>query len=553
MVNPELHEAIEGVEGVVPIYGRAGPLAGARLRKVLHQAAEATDLLEDPLPHETRTRVGVMDLSVALRRLHQPDDTVGNDHLECCRRRLAFDELLSLCLSARQRRLASSRAVAPRCRVTRATLRSLSAILPFRLTAAQERGVREIARDLEGPRPMTRLLQGDVGCGKTVVAAVAMLVAAQNEFQAVIMAPTELVASQHHRTLVGLLESAGHEVALLTGRGPIRERREARSRIASGAARIVVGTHALFSDAVNFHRLGLVVVDEQHRFGVLQRQTLVEKGTTPHLLVMTATPIPRSLALTVHGDLDLTVIDELPPGRRPVRTVQRTDAARLRLIAFLRREIADGGRVYWVFPTIDRADDLEVPALLEEEAAIRRDLPDARIAVVHGRLATAEREDATEGFRSGAVDVLLATTVVEVGVDVPEASVMLIEGAERFGLSQLHQLRGRVGRGSRPSWCVLLVGPDPTPTARRRLDLFCSTHDGFVIAEADLELRGPGELDGTRQSGRLGLRFADLSRDGDLVARAHREATRLEESGESVAVATAIARVLGSHDPGRFH
>jgi ATP-dependent DNA helicase RecG len=331
------------------------------------------------------------------------------------------------------------------------------------------------------------------------------------------MAPTELLAEQHARTLSGFLGDAGHEIHQLTGSLPAAEQRRVREGLADGTIRLVVGTHALFQESVEFHDLGLVVVDEQHRFGVTQRQALAEKGQAPHLLVMTATPIPRSLALTVYGDLDLSVIDGLPPGRSPVRTHLRFEDSRPKVFEFAREEIAGGGRIFVVYPIIDGSDEIEAAALTEHEESVRKAFPGVGVEVLHGRLDRARREQAISRFREGSVQVLLATTVVEVGVDVPEASLIIIESAQRFGLSQLHQLRGRVGRGKRQAWCVLMAEEGLGDEARRRLEVLCSTNDGFEIAEADLEFRGPGELTGVRQWGPGGFRFANLFRDRELI------------------------------------
>jgi ATP-dependent DNA helicase RecG len=392
---------------------------------------------------------------------------------------------------------------------------------------------------------MARLIQGDVGSGKTVVAAMAMLMALDSGHQVAFMAPTELLAEQHGRTFSGFLANAGYASEQLTGSMPAAEQRRVRDGLADGLVRSVVGTHALFQESVTFENLGLVVVDEQHRFGVTQRQALAEKGRAPHLLVMTATPIPRSLALTVYGDLDLSIIDEMPPGRRLVKTHLRFEEARTKVFEFLRREIGQGGRVFIVYPFIDASDELEGAALTEHEEEVRRALPGVDVAVLHGRLDRAAREQAISRFRDGSVQVLLATTVVEVGVDVPEASVMLIESAQRFGLSQLHQLRGRVGRGKRQSWCILMADDSLGEDARRRLEVVCESDDGFEIAEADLELRGPGELTGIRQWGPAGFRFADLFRDRDLINLTRDLAAESESSGELEGLREALGAYHG--------
>ncbi|RMF80384.1 MAG: ATP-dependent DNA helicase RecG, partial [Nitrospirae bacterium] len=409
----------------------------------------------------------------------------------------------------------------------------LVASLPFRLTGAQERAVAEIEEDLRRGAPMGRLLQGDVGSGKTLVAVLACLRAVDNGEQAAILAPTELLAHQHLATVRRLVEPLGVRVELLTGSLPARHRRAVEADLASGAAGIVVGTHALYSEGVRFHRLGLVVVDEQHRFGVGQRLRMVAKGERPHLLAMTATPIPRTLALTLFGDLDLTLLDELPPGRQPVTTVVRGESARPRLYEGVRRQVEQGHQVYFVYPTVDRETDESArsAARMAEELAAGP-FAGLRVALVHGRLPPEEREAVMARFAAGEVDVLVATTVVEVGVDVANATVMIVEHAERFGLAQLHQLRGRVGRGSAPGYCVLMVGDgEQAAEARERLAVLERTHDGFALAEEDFARRGPGEIAGTRQWGDTGLRFAHPVRHRDLFLAARRTAARRLDRG----------------------
>jgi ATP-dependent DNA helicase RecG len=398
----------------------------------------------------------------------------------------------------------------------------------------------EIVRDLGGTTPMARLLQGDVGSGKTAVAAMALLTAVEDGRQAALMAPTELLAEQLHRVVSAPLESAGFEVRLLTGSTAAGEARAILTGLEEGDVDVVVGTHALFQERIGFADLGLVVIDEQHRFGVAQRQRLVDKGDAPHLLVMTATPIPRSLALTLYGDLDLSLIDELPPGRSPVRTVVRPPEARSKIFRFLRSEIAQGGQVYIVYPMIEGSGSIEAAALENDVEEVKACLPGVKVGILHGRMDRAEREAAAGAFRRRELQVLLATTVIEVGVDVPSASVMLVESADRFGLSQLHQLRGRVGRGERRSWCILVAGAGLSDAAVRRLAVLERTTDGFEIAEADLLHRGPGELTGLRQWGAEGFRFADLARDRRLLSDARETAKRLGDAGELERVRDAL-------------
>jgi len=552
IVNPEV--TLVGGEtepdDPVPIYPRAGGLGGRRLAAAIDQALGCLDGLSDPLPEHLRRELGLPELAIGLASLHRPSGpgtvemrerlvTDLNERRSAAHQRLAFDELLTVA------------AVVERCRADRLeqSTRPIRPtvplgerardVLPFDLTGAQKRVVAEIGRDLDRTVPMARLLQGDVGSGKTAVAALTVLAAVDSRRQAAVMAPTELLAEQLHRELAAVLGRAGHRVERLTGSTPTGSARRVREDLATGELGVVVGTHALFQQGVTFGDLGLVVIDEQHRFGVTQRQRLLDKGDAPHLLVMTATPIPRTLALTFYGDLELSVIDELPPGRRPVRTVLRGPDARARVMRFVRSEIADGGQAFIVYPRIEASDDDAVAALEAHEADVRSAL-DVPVGVLHGRLDRAEQEAVADAFRRGELPVLLATTVIEVGVDVPAASVMVIESAERFGLSQLHQLRGRVGRGGRRSWCVLIASDEPSGAAEQRLRLLETTDDGFEIAEADLRHRGPGELTGVRQWGPEDLRFADLVRDRGLAARARAVARELALRGELDTVRRAL-------------
>jgi ATP-dependent DNA helicase RecG len=433
----------------------------------------------------------------------------------------------------------------------------LTAALPFALTAAQARALSEVETDLRTSVPMVRLIQGDVGCGKTVVAAAAaaravgsaLPHAAGEHFQAALMAPTELLAEQHWRNLEQWFRPLGLSVALITGSQPARTRRSALEAVASGDIRVVVGTHALFQEGIEFSRLGLIIVDEQHRFGVQQRLRLREKGNKlgrfPHQLIMTATPIPRTLAMTAYADLDISVIDELPPGRTPVRTVvvpeQRRDEVVARIVAACR----SGRQVYWVCPLIDESDELRAQAAEETATALAEALPEIRLGLVHGRMPPSKKDAAMLAFKAGRIQLLVATTVIEVGVDVPNATLMVIENAERMGLAQLHQLRGRVGRGSEASTCVLLYRSPLSPLARQRLQVIRDTNDGFEIARRDLELRGPGELLGTRQTGLAQLRVADLTRDADLLPRVQ-EAAELLIAQYPDSIAALAARWIGT-------
>jgi ATP-dependent DNA helicase RecG len=541
LVNPEIRPLEEGLEpqDLVPIYSPVGPLAGKRLRNALDQALGVLADLADPLPQELRKDRGLPDLGSALTGLHRPSpERMDPGELAVqlnlrrtpAHRRLAFDELLAVaCVVARHRAERLDRTAAP-IRVRSTFPGEVTAFFPFEFTGAQRRVVGEILDDMAKPVPMARLLQGDVGSGKTAVATTAILAALAGGRQTALMAPTELLAEQLHRSVSATLGPTGIRVGLLTGAA--QHAAAVRRRLDAGSLKVVVGTHALFQGKLRYDDLGLVVIDEQHRFGVAQRQRLVDKGPDPHLLVMTATPIPRSLALTLYGDLELSVIDEMPPGRRPVRTEIRDPSARSRIHAFLHSELSDGGQAFVVCPFIESSEEVAAPSIEETAVVLDRALDPYEVGVLHGRMSRNEQEAVASRFRSGELKVLLSTTVIEVGVDVPAATVMVVEGADRFGLSQLHQLRGRVGRGSRPSWCILVTGEQPSDDARRRLEVLAGTTDGFAVAEEDLRHRGPGELAGLRQWGADAFRFADLVRDQDLVRDTRSLARDLAATGE---------------------
>jgi ATP-dependent DNA helicase RecG len=408
-------------------------------------------------------------------------------------------------------------------------------VLPFRLTAGQKEALREIVTDMQRPEPMNRLLQGDVGAGKTIVALLAALVAMENGLQVAFMAPTEILADQHYLTIRRLLDQSRFRVARLTGSATSAKRRETLAELASGSVHLVIGTHALVEEAVTFHALGLVVIDEQHRFGVVQRATLRAKGLQPDVLVMTATPIPRTLALTTFGDLDVSVIRDLPPGRQRIVTMARPESRRDEVYSLVRRELEHGRQCYVIYPLVEESSRVELRAATAMADHLQAEVfPDYKVALLHGRLKSDEKDRVMAAFARGDVHVLVSTTVVEVGVDVANATVMVVEHAERFGLSQLHQLRGRVGRGEHPSTCVLLYQHPISEAGRARLDALVETTDGFVIAERDLSLRGPGDFFGTRQSGRPTLRVGDLLRDHALMEEARREAVAWLDSPDSV-------------------
>jgi ATP-dependent DNA helicase RecG len=512
---------------LTPVYPATEGVTQGRLRMLVGMALDQTSSrdLEDWLPAAVLADTRMPSLRDALLYVHRPPANAPVDQLlewrHPAQRRLAFEELLAhqLSLKLLRQRIQSDPGWPL---VTDGSLQaSLLAKLPFLLTKAQIRVLREIERDLTHPKPMLRLVQGDVGCGKTLVAALAATQAVQLNRQVALMAPTELLADQHAQNFRRWFEPLGYPIALLTGRQNGKARAAVLSGIREGHALIVIGTHALFQESVQFHSLGLVIVDEQHRFGVHQRLSLREKGGRdghqPHQLIMTATPIPRTLAMTAYADLDVSVIDELPPGRTPVKTVVLADSRRDEVVLRIRTACLEGRQAYWVCPLIDESEEMPYQAAEETAAALAAALPELTVGLVHGRMPPAAKELTMRGFKNGAIQLLVATTVIEVGVDVPNATLMVIENAERMGLAQLHQLRGRVGRGDHASSCLLLYRPPLSSRARQRLGVMRDTNDGFVVARRDLELRGPGELMGTRQTGLAQMRVADLLRDADML------------------------------------
>ena len=508
---------------VLPVYPATEGLTHRQIRGLVHQHLDALlPLVADPHPRALRDAVGIPELRTALAAVHRPAVIA---EAEAGRRRLAFDELFDQQLvQARARALAKRARAGIRFELKKELTTRLKEHLPFELTGDQRRAVREIADDMTAPLRMHRLLMGDVGTGKTVVALFAMLLAVENDYQAAVMAPTELLAEQHDATLTRLLEPLALRPELLIGRLAAAEKAAARERIAAGASRLVVGTHALIQESVRFRRLGIAVIDEQHRFGVEQRAALVEKGDAPDVLLLTATPIPRSLALTLYGDLDVTELHERPPGRGTVKTALRTDAARKKIYEFIRSECAAGRQAYVIYPVIDESERADLKAATTMAGALAKVFPEFRVGLVHGRMKPEERDATMRAFRDNAVHILVATSVIEVGIDVANATVMLIEHAERFGLAQLHQLRGRVGRGAAASHCILL---SDVREATPRLQAFTGTADGFKIAELDLRERGMGELTGARQSGGVPLRYANFETDLPLLEAARRAAAAI--------------------------
>lgn len=529
---------------LTPIYPMTEGLHQRTLFSLTSQALQrALDEVEELLPESLQQQFP--PLQQALQTLHRPDTSATHTTFKRCRERIALEELLAHHLSMQQLRKLQRReraiALSPQQRLVQRFLQQL----PFELTGAQQRVVAEIFKDLQNPWPMQRLLQGDVGSGKTLVALCAALHAVESGQQSALMAPTELLATQHQQTVSRLLQPLDIEVGLLTGSMNKGQRRAVMEQLQQGSMQIVVGTHALFQQAVEFHNLALVIIDEQHRFGVEQRYALQQKGEggnySPHQLIMTATPIPRTLAMTFYADLDSSVIDELPPGRTPIQTVTIPESRREEIIQRVHANCLQGRQVYWVCPLIEESELLECQAATEHAAALQQQLPDLQIGLVHGRLSAAEKESEMARFHANELQILVATTVIEVGVDVPNASLMIIENAERLGLAQLHQLRGRVGRGSEASSCVLMYRAPLSQVATERLQTIRDSCDGFEIARKDLEMRGPGELLGRRQTGEVQLRIADLTQDQHLLAAVEQIAPALL-NGQSERLKQLIAR-----------
>ena len=536
-IHPEVDPADRAARvsgGLVPLYNttermKRASLHSRTLRDLLYTLLTRLEgHLPETLPARLIAERALIPLSEAMRQIHFPESA---ERLRQAQHRLKFEELfyiqLDILRTAALRRNKLRGIACPR--VGEAFNTFYSHHLPFALTEAQKRVVREIHSDMKSGRQMNRLLQGDVGSGKTLVALMAMLLAVDNGCQACLMAPTEILAGQHFATLSELLGDMHVRVELLTGSTPKSHRTTLLPAVEAGQVDILIGTHALIEDTVAFRRLGLAVIDEQHRFGVEQRSKLwVKSRLVPHVLIMTATPIPRTLARTVYGDLDVSVIDELPPGRKPVKTVHRYDAKRAEVYAFLRSEIGHGRQVYVVYPLIEESETMDYKNLEKGFETFREVFPEYTVCMVHGRMKAREKEAEMQRFVRGEAQILVATTVIEVGVNVPNASVMVIESAERFGLSQLHQLRGRVGRGAEQSYCILVTGYKLSEVTRKRLEIIVSTSDGFRIAEEDLKLRGAGDLEGTQQSGDgLSLRIADLAHDGGILRTAREAASRI--------------------------
>ena len=542
-MNPEYELVGEDLEAVhtariVPFYEKTGTVTPNMQRKLVRQALDQLPAtLPDALPPELRGRLALVERRLAVEEAHFPPNEAPVEQLNAFRtpaqRRLIFEEFFLFQVGHAWRRHATSTELKPHALKVDDRIRASAAkVLPFRLTPGQKQAVKEIVEDMLLPKPMHRLLQGDVGAGKTIVALLAAIVAMENGLQAAFMAPTEILAAQHYANIAKLLSQSRFRVDLLTGSTPGLHKHTLLAHIERGTTTLIVGTHALVQEKVKFHKLGLVVIDEQHRFGVVQRAALREKGLRPDVLLMTATPIPRTLALTDYSELDVSKITDLPPGRKPVRTWVKPESRRDEIYQAIREQLDAGRQAYVIYPLVEESEKIDLKSATEMADHLQTDIfPGYRVALLHGRMKQDAKDRVMHAFASGQIHLLVSTTVVEVGVDVPNATVMVVEHAERFGLSQLHQLRGRIGRGAHESHCFLLYQAPWTDDARERLKAMSSTTDGFAIAERDLELRGPGDFFGTRQSGLPKLRTGDLVRDRDLMEDAHREARALVERG----------------------
>jgi len=569
MVNPQIEvlssEEVDSTEmgRIVPIYEAVGTFGSRQIRRAVYATLQNLDAnVPDVLPADLKIRLGLPGRHQALIETHFPPQTESLEALNTFRspaqQRLIFEEFFLYQLSLALGRKSTRKENAMAFRVREDAIReALKKILPFKPTAAQKRVLADIAADLEKTAPMNRLLQGDVGSGKTIVALQAAVIAMENGCQAALMAPTEILAVQHYLSAKRILAPGGYHVELLVSGLKPAEKAAAKERIRTGEAQLVVGTHALIEEDVEFRKLGFAAIDEQHRFGVMQRKRLMDKavrpGHSPHVLVLTATPIPRTLSLTLYGDLDVSVIDELPPGRTPIETRMTSEPHLKGVWEFVRREVEAGHQVYIIYPVIEESK-LELKAAIEEYDRLSKLVfPKLKVGLLHGRLSSEEKEDVMQRFRRNEVQILVATTVVEVGVDVPNATAMVIEHAERFGLAQLHQLRGRIGRGAQKSYCILVAPSRLTDEGRARLETMVRTNNGFEIAETDLQLRGPGEFFGTRQSGELGFHVANPLRDRSMLELARKEAFALTTDSAQKGTLQGIMRVLPAEWQRRYH
>lgn len=537
MHHPDIHPFNENEkqeDELIPVYTELEHISQYKIRKLIHLVLsalkDAPEFLCDPLPKWLLEKYQLIDRFTALKEIHQPDAQFSQDYFQFrspAQRRLIFEEFFLLQLYMAQKKVGLEKEHADSMTPSYQLRDQLKNSLSFKLTTAQERTVNEISQDLCQSFPMHRLVQGDVGCGKTIVAALAACQVIENHFQCALMAPTEILAEQHYHNLSSLLNPLGIRTALLTGKTKAKEKRMILEQLATGYTMFCVGTHALIQEQVQFHKLGLVIIDEQHRFGAHQRSLLKEKGKHPHFLVMTATPIPRSLAMTFYGDLDVSVIDEMPPGRQKIITRKTYLSRRNKVLGFLEEQIKKGRQAYVVYPLVEESEHIDLKNATAEYEKLKEQFTQFKIGLLHGRMSVDEKQKVMLDFVNGDIQILVSTTVIEVGVDVANVSMMIVENAERFGLSQLHQLRGRVGRGIHQSYCVLILGGGFSKEADARLSMMEKTNDGFKIAEADLELRGPGEFLGTRQSGLPEFKLASLVRDGRLLQEVKQAANQL--------------------------
>ena len=536
--HPDIHpfkRDEEQQDALIPVYTEMEKVSQNKIRKIIATAFSALKqnsefLNSDPLPQWVRKENNLIGKVTALEQIHQPNQDRVEDYLNFrspAQKRLIFEELFLLQLYMGMKRVGLKKEQTYPIKICSSLSEKLKHFLSFSLTSAQERVLKEIGQDMEKNYPMHRLIQGDVGCGKTIVALLACCSVMENGFQCAIMVPTEILAEQHYQNAFSLLNPLGINVALLTGKIRVKKRRDILEKLASGYTSLCIGTHALIQESVQFKKLGLVIIDEQHRFGVHQRGLLKEKGMCPHFLVMTATPIPRSLAMTLYGDLDVSVIDELPKGRQPVITRKTYQSRRDKVWDFLESHIRKGRQAYIVYPLVEESEHIDLKNAVEEYEKLKIRFPDFKLGLLHGRLSFPEKQEVMSDFLKGEVQILVSTTVIEVGVDVANVNLMIVEHAERFGLSQLHQLRGRVGRGEYKSYCVLILSNGFSEEALSRLLIMEKTGDGFKIAEADLEIRGPGEFLGTRQSGLPEFRVANLMRDGGFLQKAKESALKV--------------------------
>jgi ATP-dependent DNA helicase RecG len=564
MMHPDfelLRDEEDGDEGlhtgrIVPVYEAAGKVTPRVFRRILRLLVDRLEPVEDTLPEGIRNRLRLPDVTTAIRQLHFPDAGADIRQLNAFRSpaqfRMIFEEFFWLETGMTLRRREAKMEEGISFALTDRVREQVKRMLPFRPTEAQKKVVLEIATDMASPRPMNRMLQGDVGSGKTIVAAQAAVIAVENGYQTALLAPTEILATQHYLNFRRVFQPLGYQILPLVGSLTKKEKEFTKRAVAQGVAQIVVGTHALLEEDVEFHRLGLAIVDEQHRFGVMQRKALQQKGVTPDVLVMTATPIPRTLALTIYGDLDVSVIDQLPPGRKPIRTSHKTHLEVEQVYSFVAQQVRAGRQAYFVYAAIEESETLEAKAAEKAFAELSKDVfPDLRVGLLHGKLPSDQKESVMTAFKRGDLQILVSTTVIEVGVDVPNATVMVIENAERFGLAQIHQLRGRVGRGAEQSYCVL-VTDKLSDAGYQRIRTLVDSTDGFHIAEMDLRLRGPGEFLGTRQSGLPAFRIGNLLRDQEILELARAEAQQFVASPPTDAALQHAVQYVRDHWQRRY-